>query len=254
MNTCRIATLAVATLTCGIGADALALTITRARIASGVVQVRGKQAAASAIIFWEGNPVAQAGATGRFAFDSTNLPADCVGEVSDGVESVDAVIQSCGPMGPVGPMGLQGDQGPAPPDISARIYNSAPISVPHNTGVTLTFDSERWDTAGLHDTANPSRLTASTAGKYLIFGEVSFATQGGGSRIVGFLVNGTQSIATNNAEGDPSHHTEVPLTTVYELQAGDYVEFTVAQDSGTTVQAEGYPTLDSPEFGMAKLP
>ena len=46
-------------------------------------------------------------------------------------------------------------------DISVRVFNSTDISVPQATDTILTFDSERWDTDDIHDTAtDPSMLTA----------------------------------------------------------------------------------------------
>jgi hypothetical protein len=55
---------------------------------------------------------------------------------------------------------------PQPPgnDISARIFNSKDVTVPQlkpGEWTSLTFDSERWDTANLHETAtNSGRLKA----------------------------------------------------------------------------------------------
>jgi hypothetical protein len=77
----------------------LALTITRAKIAKGAVQVRGKDAVPDATITCDGQIVGQANSRGRFSFETTTLPPDCVGEVSDGVETVEAVVQLCGPVG-----------------------------------------------------------------------------------------------------------------------------------------------------------
>src|SRR5262249_3653108 len=89
-----------------------------------------------------------------------------------------------GPPGPSGPPGLQGLPGEASPSISARVYNSTVIPVPSSGGVSAvpSFDSERWDTANLHDSANPSRLTAPVDGVYLIEAHVSFPTNGAGAR------------------------------------------------------------------------
>jgi hypothetical protein len=57
-------------------------------------------------------------------------------------------------------------------DVSARVFNSADITVPDSVNsFYLSFDSEHWDTDNIHDTTtNPTRLTAQTAGKYMIKG------------------------------------------------------------------------------------
>jgi hypothetical protein len=161
-----------------------------------------------------------------------------------------------GLQGPKGDQGEQGPPGPPPPDISARVTNSADIPVPNNTDVTLSFDSERWDTAGLHDAGTPQRLTIPQAGKYLVFCHLSWKTQGGGSRLVSIVRNGDLVIATDNEQGDPAHHTELTVSTAWGFAAGDYVEVHVAQDSGTTVNiAANPPGLASAlEFGMVRLP
>src|SRR5262249_1317300 len=55
-------------------------------------------------------------------------------------------------------------------DVSVRVFNSADVNVPQlkpGEWMSLTFNSERWDTANLHETAtNSGRLKAPAAGKY----------------------------------------------------------------------------------------
>lgn len=71
---------------------------------------------------------------------------------------------------------------PSPADISARVFCSTNISVASGPASPLPFDSGRWDTAGIYDAAQPDRLTAPLAGKYLIFGHVRFAANPNGDR------------------------------------------------------------------------
>ena len=67
---------------------------------------------------------------------------------------------------------------PSGNDVSVRVFNSADITVPNmNPGewTSLTFNSERWDTANLHETTtNSGRLKASVAGKYYIFANITW--------------------------------------------------------------------------------
>jgi hypothetical protein len=67
--------------------------------------------------------------------------------------------------------------------------------------------------------------------------------------------NGDLVIAADNEQGDPDHHTELSVSTVWDFAAGDYVEVHVTQDSGTTVNiATNPPGLASAlEFGMVRL-
>jgi len=100
--------------------------------------------------------------------------------------------------------------------------------------------------------ADPMRFTIAEAGKYLLYCNASFVTNGSGRRAMSIAVNGTP-VAANGMQGDPSHYSDLSVTTQYELAAGDYVEFHTAQDSGTTLLAFGFPG-PGPECGLAKLP
>ena len=151
----------------------------------------------------------------------------------------------------------QPQQGAA--DLSARVFNSTDLTVPQmmpGEWKTLTFDSERWDTANLHDTAtNTSRLKAPVAGKYYIFANITWDTPLGsgfwGLRVVlnGKTAVGEQTLPNSGA----SFRTSMSIGTVYALNAGDYVEVQVFQNSGGSLAVKQI-TATSPEFGMAKLP
>src|SRR5262249_62351799 len=69
---------------------------------------------------------------------------------------------------------------PSVNDVSARVFNSADVTVPNmNPGewTSLTFNSERWDTANLHETTtNSGRLKASVAGKNYIFAKITWGS------------------------------------------------------------------------------
>jgi hypothetical protein len=84
-------------------APADALTVTRASVARGAVQVTGRNAAPKAVITWEGQEVVHATANGAFRFSTPILPPDCTGELSDGIAALTVVVQGCGPQGVPGP-------------------------------------------------------------------------------------------------------------------------------------------------------
>jgi len=144
-------------------------------------------------------------------------------------------------------------------DVSARVFNSTDISVPQlNVGEwkTLNFNSERWDTANLHDTAmNTSRLKAPVAGKYYIFANITWETPlGSGFWGLRILFNGKTAIAEQTLPNNGgSFRTSMSIGTMYALNAGDYVEVQVFQNSGGTVAVKQI-TATSPEFGMGKVP
>jgi hypothetical protein len=161
-----------------------------------------------------------------------------------------------GAQGPQGNPGPEGPPGPGAEDLSVRVYNSTPLAVANNSDVVFAFDSERWDTADLHDAMQPTRLVAPLSGKYLLFCTVSFQPVNQvGRRVVSFRLNGTgEPLAAHGQVGDPSHFTDISLSTVWELSAGEFVEVHAAQDSGSTLFASGWPGLAGPECGMARLP
>jgi hypothetical protein len=144
-------------------------------------------------------------------------------------------------------------------DVSARVFNSADISVPQmrvGEWKTLTFDSERWDTANLHDiAANTGRMKAPVAGKYTIFANITWETPlGSGFWGLRLLLNGKTPIAEQTLPNNgSSFRTSMSLGTVYALNAGDYVEVQVFQNSGGALTVKRI-NATSPEFAVIKAP
>lgn len=130
---------------------------------------------------------------------------------------------------------------------AARVYNSAAITPTISTWTTLTFDSERFDTNGMHSTVmNTSRLTVPSggAGLYLIGGNALFS--GGTTPLLGLriLLNGATVISDIEnlyVAGD----TALAVATFYSLAVGDYVELQVYTNTALSIAASGNY---SPEF------
>ena len=111
--------------------------------------------------------------------------------------------------------------------IAARVHNSAAITISNNTLTVLTFDSERYDTDTIHSTSsNTSRLTAKTAGKYIITGNVRWDDNGTGRRLLSILVNGSTTIARGET-AILSAETSQNISTHYDLAVDDFVELEV---------------------------
>lgn len=136
----------------------------------------------------------------------------------------------------------------------ARVYNNANISVTNAGDFFLTFNTERWDTDGIHDTgSNTGRLTCQTAGKYLIIGQIEWATNTTGNRQAYIRLNGTTDIArvtetTTAAMGCP----RMIVTTIYDLAESDYVELGAYQNSGDALNVLSTGNR-SPEFMMHRI-
>ena len=132
----------------------------------------------------------------------------------------------------------------------ARVYNSSAISCTAAEETKLTFDSERYDTDSIHDVgSNTDRLTCQTAGKYLITGQVAFATGAGDCTMLIYLNNTTiigfkKFIGTTSTDG-------IAVNTPYRLSVSDYVDVRVVHGTNTVDVLAG--ANYSPEFAMHRI-
>ena len=137
----------------------------------------------------------------------------------------------------------------------ARVTNSGDISCSADTLTVITFNTESYDTDGIHSTSvNTGRLTCQTAGKYLIHGSVTFVAGDPTTRkILRIRLNGTTEIASAeigvNTSGAALH-----VETLYSLAANDYLELIVYPvTNNCTVGGTGaYPSF-SPVFEMQRI-
>jgi len=138
------------------------------------------------------------------------------------------------------------------PDVSCRVYNDASQNIANGTPTKLAFNAEYFDTDSFHDnTTNNSRLTIPEDGKYLC--GVSFTIAGTSGHVnVGILLNNTANIALA-ALGNISGASIAPaVSTIADLDADDYIEANVYQDSGGTV-AVSYAANYTPNFWIVKI-
>lgn len=117
---------------------------------------------------------------------------------------------------------------------ACRVYHNTTQSINDATETTVTFNSERYDTASMHDTAtNPERITIGTAGLYIVTfcGMFPGLTTYSAAYCV-VRLNGTTNIAIDQrgiTAFNVSH--TVGVTTVYKFAANDYIEARVYQDN-----------------------
>jgi len=115
----------------------------------------------------------------------------------------------------------------------ARATKDAIQSVSHNTLTTVTFPTEQFDTADLHDvTTNTNRLTAPLAGVYLITASVYFVGGNAGVREIILRNNGSQFQREHAAGVTTALDTSPSISSLYRLAAGDFIDMQVFQDSG----------------------
>ena len=134
---------------------------------------------------------------------------------------------------------------------AARAYHNTTQTVgTGGSGTALALNSEQFDNDTIHDTStNNSRLTATTAGVYLITGSFG-VTHNAGRYIAEILYNGTTVIGRNGMYNTGSSQgVTVAVAALYKLSASDYVQLRVYQDSGTTATVVSSGNY-SPYFGM----
>lgn len=132
----------------------------------------------------------------------------------------------------------------AMPNVAARVYSShdesSPLQIAGAPVKRVSFDSVSFDTAGMFKPSDPTRLTAPVDGIYLITTSISWQISGtsGLNRAVYVYVD-NHAVAVD--QRPPAEETRQVVTTVYRLNAGDYVEVGAAQDEAMslTVNAVG---------------
>ncbi|KKL83056.1 hypothetical protein LCGC14_1978570 [marine sediment metagenome] len=138
-------------------------------------------------------------------------------------------------------------------DIGARAFDNANQTISDNTATAIDLNSERYDTDTIHDlSTNNSRLTATTAGKYVITANIEFASNSTGRRLITIRLNGSTFIAEMEWDANQNDTTRMALTTIYELAATNYVEIVVLQTSTGNLDVVANANF-SPEFAMQKM-
>lgn len=140
----------------------------------------------------------------------------------------------------------------APSMPAAHVTRGTNQSIADSAFVPVAFDSERYDTAAMHDnTTNNSRLTAPVSGIYLVSAEVVWSPNPSGDREIALTVNGGEyQISFQDVAATTTRYQQA--TTQVRLRAGDYVEAWVFQASGGSLNINSVDGLD-PEFSMTWL-
>jgi len=128
--------------------------------------------------------------------------------------------------------------------------------IPDSTVTAITFDSEDWDNASMHDNVtNKSRITAPVAGIYIGAFYVTFDPNSTGDRRAMLRVN-NDAIWLSQLENSPSGSEVTVLAAcgLVKLAANDYVELQVAQTSGGNLNTQpiGYG-LGSPRLSLTRI-
>lgn len=114
-------------------------------------------------------------------------------------------------------------------------------SISAGNAATIQFNTEVFDTHGMHDVAtNNTRLTAVVPGYYMITGKAAVAVTGLGYTSLTIAKNGA-SIGHSTATEGPATggFTRADTSLVVPLNTGDYVELLIAISAGANAIAVG---------------
>jgi len=130
---------------------------------------------------------------------------------------------------------------------------SANQSIANNTETAITWDQETYDTDGFHSTStNTSRITipAGFAGYYQLSGFIVMGGATAGSRTSCYVKKNGSTYLTNSEVPSAANGSTCYLTQILYLTAGDYIEVTFYQSTGSAkdVLYSGYYT--NLQFGL----
>lgn len=144
----------------------------------GKIHVVGNGAAKRANISWQGRVATRANPGGSFNFNTSDIPATCMGYVSDGVQTVQVAVDNCTPQNFLPATGqttpykaIKNDGGGAAVDVpdDGTLQTGAPLSY-LDTGLTIIDLNTglEWEKKcscrGLHDVANVYSWSWSASG------------------------------------------------------------------------------------------
>lgn len=156
---------------------------------------------------------------------------------SNGSVGPPGITGATGPQGLPGPVGPIGPQGKLPGPYSAKVYNSITQSIPTSTFTTLTFNTDAWTFNNVHNTGvNPSRLTLTNPGRWLITAKIAFQANTAGSvRQLRLLTNSSliEDLDIRSPVQSTTIATVISTSTIISTECSeDFVEVQAFQDSG----------------------
>lgn len=134
-----------------------------------------------------------------------------------------------------------------------RVRNTAAQSISDSTWTPITFDTEQYDTDGIHSTAsNTNRLTCKTPGVYIISGCLEFVPNNAGERYITLWWKGSNLMAGISLVPAVTGSAFATVTTLYQLALNDWLDLRAWQNSGgalNTIAAAYY----TPSLGMQRV-
>lgn len=133
--------------------------------------------------------------------------------------------------------------------IGCRVFNDANISINNAAGTALTYNSEDYDSEGMHSTSsNTGRIIFTKNGYYEVYAQNAFASNSTGYRQAFIRKNGSTVIAQDVKNAVNGEITTLFCYTEYAFVVGDYIECIVFQNSGGALNITA-ATAYTPIFG-----
>lgn len=119
---------------------------------------------------------------------------------------------------------------------ACRVRNIASTSVADSSTPILTFDTERYDTDGMHSTSlDTDRITFNTAGLYLVTLSGRFATATDYLSAFASIQHSDLTVLAKDSAGtftDNGIDLDLSVATVYKFAVAEYVLAKVGQNNG----------------------
>lgn len=149
-----------------------------------------------------------------------------------------------------------GGTGAAWGNAAARVTKSGAQSITTSSDTLLTWDTETLDSDSIHSTSvNTGRITIVTPGTYAIGAFVEWATNATGGRQAYIRLNGTTIIARDARPAtSTTYFPSCSPATLYPLNAGDYLEVFVYQDSGGSLNVNSSSAFWASRVGYQTNP
>lgn len=136
---------------------------------------------------------------------------------------------------------------------ACRVTNSANISIPDSTITNVTFDTEQFDTAGMHSTSsNTHKITIPVDGIYATGACLSWVANATGIREMAIQVNGSTIVDETVQASTGGQLTTQNVKTIWKCTAGDVLTTVAYQTSGGALSLFAFLTM-SPAFWAVRL-
>jgi hypothetical protein len=137
-------------------------------------------------------------------------------------------------------------------DIGVKVSYDSTQSTANGALVTISFNTETYDSDTMWDAGAPTRVTFKTAGKYVVTENIAWGANSSGYRRLQLKLNGSTDLNQARFTPNASADNIFTMTTIVDADADDYVEMLVLQNSGGALTTAVYGNY-SPSITAVKV-